>query len=579
MTFPLLALSFLVVAAATVGGASLTRRYFLFGLLGSTLLLALHGRVFLNYLPDDAFIYFRYARNFADGHGPTWNVGGERVEGYTGILWLLPLTVASKLGLDVPETARYLGFALGVGALAMLYPLAAALPAGRRYPLSPVLASLALAAAGPFALWTLAGMEMPLFILLVLIGVWLHLREDAGDAAAVPWSAFAFVLATATRPEGALIVGVTGLFKLSALLDPATRNARFRQLLLWAGFIAVLYGGYLLWRYNYYGDLLPNTFYAKVTVGRDVYDRGVRYLVSSGRDYGVLLLMAGLVAYLAGTRPAKAPLYLATLVAAWMVWVVLSGGDTLLFGRFIAPILPLLYLAAALGAALLLEATVEARNRLVARPAFALLFAAVLLATLYPSLDPFLDFDHRILRDNILIGRWMAEHLPPDTTIAVTWAGAIPYYSRLPTLDMLGLNDTHIAHADVPVFREGLAGVTGGFAGHEKYDIDYVLAQRPQVIFLGGGLSLTPLRTAADYTRVAWVFPSDYYLVQDARTFDQYRPVAIKLRNGGWLNLLVDTAATDTPPALLTGPGALDYVAANPLLDGPEADILEPEAR
>jgi hypothetical protein len=38
---------------------------------------------------DDANIYFVYAKNFAGGHGFVYNVGGERVEGFTSILWTL----------------------------------------------------------------------------------------------------------------------------------------------------------------------------------------------------------------------------------------------------------------------------------------------------------------------------------------------------------------------------------------------------------------------------------------------------------------------------------------------------------
>src|SRR5688500_8116472 len=42
---------------------------------------------------DDANIYFVYARNLANGHGFVYNAGGERVEGFTSLLW----TVISAL--------------------------------------------------------------------------------------------------------------------------------------------------------------------------------------------------------------------------------------------------------------------------------------------------------------------------------------------------------------------------------------------------------------------------------------------------------------------------------------------------
>ncbi|HXF48251.1 MAG TPA: hypothetical protein VNL73_02350, partial [Verrucomicrobiae bacterium] len=49
-----------------------------------------------NLLQDDAFISFRYIRNFLDGHGLVFNVG-ERVEGYTNFFWIMLLAFLAKL--------------------------------------------------------------------------------------------------------------------------------------------------------------------------------------------------------------------------------------------------------------------------------------------------------------------------------------------------------------------------------------------------------------------------------------------------------------------------------------------------
>src|SRR4030095_2624920 len=46
---------------------------------------------------DDANIYFVYAKNVANGHGFVYNVGGERVEGFTSILWTLICALVFKL--------------------------------------------------------------------------------------------------------------------------------------------------------------------------------------------------------------------------------------------------------------------------------------------------------------------------------------------------------------------------------------------------------------------------------------------------------------------------------------------------
>jgi hypothetical protein len=63
-----------------------------------------------------------------------------------------------------------------------------------------------------------------------------------------------------------------------------------------------------------------------------------------------------------------------------------------------------------------------------------------------------------------------------DATIAVTWAGAIPYFSHRPTIDLLGKSDRVIAT------RERQPAI-GFFPGHDKWDYGYSIGQlRPDVV-------------------------------------------------------------------------------------------------
>jgi hypothetical protein len=532
MTFPLLSLAFLIIGVASISGARYTRRYALFGVSGSAALLFLHGYVYLDYISDDAFIYFRYARNLADGYGPIWNPGGERVEGYTGILWLLPLAGASKLGVNLPGFAQYVGFALSVGSLAMLYPIARRLPGGGRLPLAPVVAGIALAASHPFAVWTFGGLETPLFVLLLLVGVWLHLREEEKPGR-FPFSGAAFAFAMMARPEGILFAAVSGLFKLAGLVDRETRVPRARDLVLWAGLLGGLYGAYFGWRSWYYGYLLPNTFYAKVGSGIDYYNRGLDYLARQGGEYGLLLLAVGLLAYIVWARPIRPALYLAFLAAAWAAWVVQTGGDSLVGGRFLLPVMPVLTLGAALALLHLASGQETARQR----PA--VIAVAGVLATyglLYPSSTAApLVIDREGHEASVITGQWMREHLPEDTTIAVIRAGAVPYYSQLPTIDMLGLNDTHIAHADVELGN--------GYPGHEKHDTEYVLSREPDIVLLRAGATAPPFYSWEQYLANRWSFAAQRAFVGNATARAQYRPVALELKPGQWLSILVRSDA------------------------------------
>src|SRR5262245_32207537 len=66
------------------------------------------------WLCDDAFITFRYARNWASGAGLVYNAG-EFVEGYSHPLWLLLIAAAARFA--TPERAAV---ALGLAAFAIV---------------------------------------------------------------------------------------------------------------------------------------------------------------------------------------------------------------------------------------------------------------------------------------------------------------------------------------------------------------------------------------------------------------------------------------------------------------------------
>ena len=66
-------------------------------------------------IADDAYISFRFARNLAEGHGLVWNIGGERVEGYTNALWVFLLAGIHVTGLDIEAVQSWLTIAVTLG--------------------------------------------------------------------------------------------------------------------------------------------------------------------------------------------------------------------------------------------------------------------------------------------------------------------------------------------------------------------------------------------------------------------------------------------------------------------------------
>lgn len=442
-------------------------------LVGGATLLVVHALVlralFLGNAFDDAYISFRYAENWARGLGLVFNAG-ERVEGYSNFLWVVLLMPAARLGANLVLVSQALGLLCSVASLAL------AMAALRRvlrahHPAAGAFVALLLAGSGYVAAWAVGGLEGPLFGLL-LLGGWMALSARREATAAACFAALAL-----TRPEGILIaVGVAVATAVLVLRRAAPRRA------LWVP-IAVLtvVAVYELWRFASYGPhLLPNAVRAKAGLGGAQFVRGATYVAKQFLlPYLLLLLPALLPRTWQGMELARQRA-LRIGSALWLgalILVILAGGDWSQ-GRFFAPLLPLgSVLAAGWGA----HVWGRSRTANKVRPLLVGtgLAAYVVLAFAITSVQREAAIRRRyapVDAERIAIGKWMAEHLPPDAVIAVHAAGQIPYYSRLPTHDMLGLNDPHIASLEMP-------GFGSGDPGHEKFDPGYTLGTvRPGVI-------------------------------------------------------------------------------------------------
>jgi hypothetical protein len=96
----------------------------------------------------------------------------------------------------------------------------------------------------------------------------------------------------------------------------------------------------------------------------------------------------------------------------------------------------------------------------------------------------YLLVDDAVIKDIDLVTERLRQ-LPGDTVLAANTVGVLTYGSRLRMVDMLGLNDRHIARAPHKLL---------GIPGHESHDGVYVLDRQPDLVFLGmPRLSARPL--------------------------------------------------------------------------------------
>ncbi len=476
--------------SASALSARLLRRPWIYVAVASLILLAHQGFYYRELggdAVDDAYISFRYAQNLVTGHGLVFNPG-ERVEGYTNFLWTVILSLFMRLGFDPSVASIGLGAAFGVATLWLVYQFCRlSLPSE---PMIPILATLCLALDGSFALWAVSGMETTMFAFLVLGGLACHVWEEQRSKRGF-LSGAVIALAAMTRPEGLLVFVVVMLHQVLDRLVVRRQLPSSAELAKAGAFLSI-YLPYFLWRYYYYGFLLPNTFYAKVTV-QDVgaqYRRGLGHLATFGRLHlGWMLPLLALVPVFKRRLSFWVTALLAVTLA-YLGYIVYVGGDWSV-GRFFVPVLPPGYILIATGLTETYTTVKGWLGRLTqSRPggvtalrssALALLALGYVILFNSSSLcgEHELFVTHfqaaRATHARVAMGKWLAGNVPEDTYIAVDAAGQIPFHSGLRTLDMFGVNDVHTAHIKVEEMGSGVPG-------HEKFDFDYIMWRQPDLI-------------------------------------------------------------------------------------------------
>ena len=242
------------------------------------------------FLCDDAFISFRYARNLLEGHGLVFNPG-EYVEGYTNFLWVLELAALwGVLGIPPERAAPWLSVACTVGVVAVLGVWLARVPAVRHRWLVAWMAFGLLCTSATFAVWTSGGgletRQFTLFMVLAVVCLSLWRSGRRGLVAA----SLSLALAAWTRPEG-LLTGLVciGWFAAQTMVDAGRFRPDWRRLAWLAAPFVVLVAAHYVFRYAYYGEWLPNTYYAKHV--RPWYESGFRYLWAAALETGLYLLL------------------------------------------------------------------------------------------------------------------------------------------------------------------------------------------------------------------------------------------------------------------------------------------------
>ena len=446
---------------------------------GVGLLAAVIGAVhssMLAWVCDDAFISFRYAKHFIEGYGLVFNIG-EKVEGYTNFLWTILVALGMKLSFDPVIFSLALGVICFVSTIALFIYLGWKLQsASAESVLFFPMTALALSIHHDANVYATSGLETSLITLLVsaTFAVLLLGRSYRSNLGAGVLLAFAMM----TRPDAILFFIAAILY---ALLVKQKRIAAVFALSLP---VIVLYLPYWIWRYNYYGFIFPNTYYAK-SADLTYYSQGLVYFWTYIHSYYIFLLVPVLVAVFVWNNrhrlsqffpvsidqnnTAFRAVILGLLFAGIHIAYVIRLGGDYMFARFFIPITPLLFFV------------IEALGVLLFQRRSVILFGFVILGTLL-YFNLFEDNSRAGMianePDYYPLSEWpsikhlgeslhtIIEGLPVHVAFAGTYDRVVYYMDPPVAIEIVtGLTDTAIAHQHLG---------SRGRPGHEKKaDPDY----------------------------------------------------------------------------------------------------------
>lgn len=413
---------------------------------------------------DDAFISFRYARNLAAGLGLAYNPGeSPPVEGYTNLLWVLLMSVVERLGSDPAIWSRVLSLSSAIGLFLWVGRFVQRAVDGRLGVLVPTL--LFCVTLPSIDVWATSGLAvMPMA--LCLFGVYDRLLRDPEHPHAIQAGLLACAAALLRADAPVYLALILGLALGTAILG--RRKTLLRAVFFAGGILALCVAAQFAWRYSYYGDWLPNTARVKALSGDAAAsalrrERGLYYVISYYLTVTSMIVvpLASLV-LLRCTRSRRVVMHGLVMLAGASGYAMMAGGDFMAFGRFLVPAMPFI--------ALLMAVLIQRVHTRVGTLAAGAWTASCIVLSLLPMYDvhlfPKSTFDRfhfrwndRVEKRQSEFRRWtdmntnankwvqfglMLPHVTePDDSIALGGIGAIGYYSGLHIYDTFGLTNQH----------------------------------------------------------------------------------------------------------------------------------------
>ncbi len=441
-------------------------------------------------------ISMRYAKNLAHGNGLVWNPGGERVEGYSNLLWTLYMSVWHLFPLNTSKTSlpiQITSLIFLIANLFMVKRITWNLSKSRYVTFTAILLT---ATYMPIIFWSLKGMTTAVLSYIVLLSVY-RILKSMETGVFYPSLFFILGIGMLIRIDFSFLFIAISIFSVFFL-----EKTRKENIITALSVFVLIIATQTLFRMYYYGGILPNTYYLKVS-GTPFFlriRRGLWCAVEFIRNMSPILFILPFI-YTAHKKDKKVFLLL-YIFFSQLTYSIYVGGDAWeYFGhvanRFLCIVMPCFFILFSLTMKYLftsiknfIELNLLRKDKVllwIEETKFYLFIILILLLVfrfhggISPPLGSLLSASGLHVNDDkkvVKFGLKLKEITNEKAKIAVVWAGAIPYFSERHCIDMFGYNDAIIAHQEIR-----LNTWKDFYPGHNKYNYGYSIGTlKPDIV-------------------------------------------------------------------------------------------------
>lgn len=212
------------------------------------------------FIIDDAFIEFRFARNLMHGYGLVWNPGETPRENYSNFLSILLFAPALYLKFDPIVVSKIIGIICALLTAWLVYLTCGSKGISRP---AAVLASCLYLTVPALALHALSGLQTTLFCAVVFFFFFCTVKARTKNSAS--WYVLLFIaylLTVLARPEGIFFASALLIFVCFYHNKNTSRPTPLFVIFCMACFIIGAF--YALWKRIYFGSFIPSSFLVKI---------------------------------------------------------------------------------------------------------------------------------------------------------------------------------------------------------------------------------------------------------------------------------------------------------------------------